>query len=92
MTRIFFAILKEIKRKDGTVETLPATLRSGDYLVYDEAQFRDSVVQSTQALLLSSKTKRFGVPKFTAEECTKAIIKAFDQKVEELKDQTIFLP
>ena len=92
MTRIFFAILKEVKRKDGVSTTLPAMLRSGEYLVYDEDQFKAGVVQTATALLVTSKTKRFGMPKFTIEECTDALTKAFDQKVAELQEQTIHLP
>ena len=92
MTRIFFAILKEVKRKDGVSTTLPAMLRSGEYLVYDDKQFKAGMMHAAAALLLGSKVKRFGTPKFTVEECVDALNKAFDQKVAELQEQTIHLP
>lgn len=91
MTKIFFAILKEISTKGGT-ELTPARMQNGEFAVYNEKQFLESVVKRTTEKLFArglTKKKWYKADKssmmFTLDEIQEDVKAAFEDKVYEVK-------
>lgn len=90
MTRVFFAILKEICIKNGrgevTSNTYPVCLKDGTYVVYDNREFIEGVLSRVEVEL--SKKEKFWRG-FTRREIKTAVSKGINGKIRELKHMTI---
>ena len=90
MTRVFFAILKEVYTKDkkgnSTSNVYPTCLRDGTYVVYDNREFIEGVLSRVEIELL--KKERFW-RKPSMKEIKNAVVKGINGKIRELKHMTV---
>jgi hypothetical protein len=90
VTRVFFAILKEIytmdKRGNSTSNVYPTCLKDGTFVVYDNREFIEGVLSRVETELLKKEKFWRG---FTMKEIKMAVAKGINGKIRELKNMTI---